>query len=101
MRNIFYSPEEFGLEVVGCVDYSDGCYQFDYSCVWRDATGQLYYAEDSGCSCPSPFEDHALDDLEKVTPHEVAEKLQSRSSYGGEEERASAEIAELIQRVMI
>jgi hypothetical protein len=58
MRNIYYHPEEFGLEVVAKIDDRWACYSFDLTVVWRDiATGKKYWASDSGCSCPSPFED--------------------------------------------
>lgn len=62
--NLYSDPEKFGLATVGEVEWSDGCYQFDLTVVWRDTTtGALYYAEDSGCSCPSPFEDTGRDSL--------------------------------------
>lgn len=65
MVNIYYSPEKFGLEPVGEIDWSSGCFEFDYTTVWRDVeTGNLYYGEDAGCSCPSPFEDvRGINDL--------------------------------------
>jgi hypothetical protein len=56
-RNVYYHPEIHGLERVSEVDYSDGCYQFDLRVVWKDSKGRLWTARDSGCSCPSPFED--------------------------------------------
>jgi hypothetical protein len=55
---IYYSPENYGLEIVGEIEWSDASYQFDLTVVWRrKLDGQLFYADDSGCSCPSPFED--------------------------------------------
>lgn len=67
MSNIYYNPEDFGLKVVGEVEYVDG-YEFDRRVVWRHkATGKLYTARDAGCSCPSPFEDYAkLEDLDEL-----------------------------------
>lgn len=42
-------------------------YSFDIVAVWRDnETGRLFGAFDSGCSCPSPFEDFSR--LEDMTP---------------------------------
>jgi hypothetical protein len=61
--NIYYSPEKFGLKVVLDVDKSDGCYQFDQFVIWEGYGGRYYWGEDSGCSCPSPFEDAGLDTL--------------------------------------
>lgn len=59
--NPYYDPEKCGLEKVAELDFSDGCYQFDITAVWtkKDAPGKFYWASDSGCSCPSPFEDYA------------------------------------------
>lgn len=67
MSNVYYSPEKFGLEIIGDIEWYDEPYQFDMTIVLRNKeTGQLYYADDSGCSCPSPFEDLGIDDLTKV-----------------------------------
>lgn len=68
MGNIYYSPEKFGLEVVGELEYSDAYYQFDTRVVWRHKeSGQFYTARDSGCSCPTPFEDYtSIESLEPL-----------------------------------
>lgn len=63
--NVYYSPEKWGLSVVAEIDYSSGSYEFDYRVVWKDDTGKLWTARDSGCSCPTPFDEcHSLDDLD-------------------------------------
>lgn len=65
--NIYYTPEAFGLERVAEIEYSDRNYVFDTRMVWRQtATGRLLTARDSGCSCPSPFENHNLTTLESA-----------------------------------
>lgn len=56
--NIYYSPEKHGLKLIAEVDLSEPCYSFDKLAVWRDDEG-FYLATDSGCSCPSPFENYA------------------------------------------
>lgn len=62
--NIYSSPEKFGLTLIGEIDWSDGCYNFDYTVVWkREFDGKFVYGEDSGCSCPSPFDDIGVDEL--------------------------------------
>lgn len=67
MPNPYYNPEKLGLEIVYCVDTA-GDYEFSMLVIWKDAEARLYYATDSGCSCPSPFEDfHDVEDLERVT----------------------------------
>lgn len=66
MRDVYHQPEEFGLTIVAEVDF--GCsYDFDMHVIWKDAAGVHYYATDSGCSCPSPFEDYdSIESLERV-----------------------------------
>lgn len=57
-----------GLAEIGQVDFSDGCYQFDYTTLWLHTdTGRFWMADDSGCSCPSPYEDLTSGDLTEVT----------------------------------
>jgi hypothetical protein len=69
MSNIYYWPEEYGLEIIGEVDDPDACYDFDLIVVWkRKDDGALFYGTDSGCSCPEPFEDfHGVGDLTQIT----------------------------------
>lgn len=77
--NPYYDPEKFGLQIIGEVDYSSGSYEFDLTVVWRDMTsGRLLYADDSGCSCPSPFDQHGIDTMTPATPHEVGRHLSDR-----------------------
>jgi len=56
MTSIHYSPENYGLQVVGHLDEDLG-YEFHILSVWRNEQGTVYWAEDAGCSCPVPFED--------------------------------------------
>ncbi len=67
MNNIYYSPERFGLTVMWMVEHEPN-YDFDMCVVWKDREGQLYWAQDAGCSCPCPFEDFGgVDDLTPLT----------------------------------
>jgi len=76
----YNSPAKLGLTVVAEVELSEPYYSFDIAMVWyhleRDA---FYVAQDSGCSCPSPFEDYtSLDQLTgPMNRHEVAAWLQT------------------------
>lgn len=55
--DLYCQPEKFGLEVVGSLNDPDAYYSYSLLVVWRNVeTGQLYWATDAGCSCPSPFE---------------------------------------------
>jgi hypothetical protein len=71
-KNAYSNPADLGLEIVGEASDSEASYSFDIFIVFRDHAGVLYYAEDSGCSCPSPFEDYVrLSDLTRATIAEI------------------------------
>lgn len=79
----YYQPEKFDLTTVAEIDYSDGCYQFDLRVVWRHASGQFYTMRDSGCSCPSPFEDyHSLDQLDILDLAALEAEVQAERTSG-------------------
>lgn len=94
MSNVYYNPGEFGLTTVGEIDAGGG-YEFDTFAVWQDnGTGRLWYAEDSGCSCPSPFEDisfaqgmtevHTLQQLIDAVDTWTAGEYRDRDQLAGE-----------------
>jgi hypothetical protein len=57
MSTPYYDPAAFGLELLDTLDEPGMGYSFHMLCAWREtATGDLLWAEDSGCSCPAPFE---------------------------------------------
>lgn len=61
MRSVYYHPEQSGLETVGEVSWGED-YEFDLIVVWRDvASGGFYWAQDAGCSCPTPFEGFSVE----------------------------------------
>lgn len=70
MSDVYGSPEKYDLEIVDVLDDPNACYRFDMLVVWRHMlSGKVYWFTDSGCSCPSPFEDcRAVEDLEELTP---------------------------------
>ncbi|SRR6266498_856505 len=64
--DLYSQPEAFGLRVIGELNDPEACYSFRDLVVWQhEETGMIYYATDSGCSCPSPFEDFTS--LDKAT----------------------------------
>lgn len=84
--NPYYNPEALGLKLEAQLDMTKYSYTFDIRCVWSDESGQFYTAYDSGCSCPSPFEDYTtLDSLDKV-PQDVSwDELRGEAkTYGSE-----------------
>ncbi|MFZ2992459.1 MAG: hypothetical protein WA061_01975 [Microgenomates group bacterium] len=84
-ENPYYNPEKCGLEIVAQIDLSSGSYEFDYIVVWKAKNGKIYTASDSGCSCPTPFEDfHSLSDLTEMNQSTVLDSMKERirnSSY--------------------
>ena len=58
----YYSNNEW--EQIASLDLDEPDYSFDLLTVWKNKkTGKFVYATDSGCSCPTPFEDHTADDF--------------------------------------
>lgn len=75
-ENIYYNPEAFGLTIVAEIDYSNQSYQFDTRVVWKDKKGHKYMMRDSGCSCPTPFEDyHSVESLDKFSIREIRKEV--------------------------
>lgn len=73
MSNIYYNPEEFGLQTFGSLD-EDCSYEFNMLVVWlQPVTGKLFWATDSGCSCPSPFETENLQSLNPLVRETLTE----------------------------
>lgn len=87
--SISYRPEDYGLRTLGAVEWSEPSYSFDTTEVWIDGEGKLYWASDSGCSCPSPFENyHELSQLETGDEFELAKYLDEQAEvhdYYGQE----------------
>lgn len=76
--DVYYQPEKLGLKPVAEIDYSSRSYEFDLRVVWlHELTQKLYTARDSGCSCPSPFEDYTcIDSLKEVNLVELETEAQ-------------------------
>lgn len=101
MNNVYYNPEEFGLEIVTQADWSDGYYQFDYFVVWADENHNLYFGEDAGCSCPTPFESYtSISDLQPATFADVWKRVGEIVNYyddGGRAHKA-VQLLDTLQR---
>lgn len=73
MPNLYYDPEHFGMEKVVEFERSEPCYSFDTFVVWyRKETDTYYWGYDSGCSCPSPFEDLGYNETDSRTVNLLA-----------------------------
>lgn len=56
------------LDFIEDIDISEPDYSFDLLRVYvRKSDGMILWATDSGCSCPSPFEDVRVSDLREST----------------------------------
>lgn len=66
--DVYSNPRAHQLTPVAEIDRSSGAYEFHLVVVWRHDDGRFFIASDSGCSCPSPFEDvRGLGELEELT----------------------------------
>ncbi len=55
-HNPYYSPERCGLSIFYSIDTADS-YEFDMLVIWkRISDNTLWWDQDSGCSCPIPFD---------------------------------------------
>lgn len=83
MSNIYYNPEDFGLETVGQMDWTEPNWDFDMLVVWKEKRGRYWIGEDSGCSCPSPFEN--VTDINELDGPYTKDGLRKRINYRIEE----------------
>jgi hypothetical protein len=77
--DLYNQPEKFGMKIIGDIDWDMEAYEFNMTVVLVDpSTGQFYTIDDSGCSCPSPFEKHtSRNDLgDPMTCWEVIQELE-------------------------
>lgn len=80
-KNPYYNPEKFGLEIVAELNPFLS-YEFDMVIVWKDKEGNLYWAADAGCSCPTPFEEYtSIELLNKFNYDDIEAEVKSRT-YG-------------------
>lgn len=64
--NIYYHPENCGLTIFDQID-TDRDYGFDMFIIFLKEDDTLWWATDSGCSCPTPFENINENDLSPIT----------------------------------
>lgn len=75
------SPASVGYELVEEIETDNEAYQFNLVGIFRkEEDGTLWYATDSGCSCPVPWEDVQVSALEPYDYSEVEEIV--RNAYG-------------------
>jgi hypothetical protein len=82
-ENPYYSPQLCGLDIFESIDTADS-YEFDMFVIWRKLDDNtLWWDTDSGCSCPSPFDNgdhgHSLKPITPDTLYNFDEALKNHS----------------------
>jgi len=100
-NNVYYAPESWGLELVGEIEYSSGSYEFDTRVIWKDKNNQFFTARDSGCSCPTPFEDYnSFDDLERPTMKMLVDEVnQNICGYSGDTLQTAMQVIDKLREL--
>ena len=109
MNNIYYNPQAYGAEVVGEFEWSEPDWSFDMLVVWRTGRGQYWIGEDSGCSCPSPFEEvldinsldgpYTKDGLRKRINQRIEERKSGQHDYGYSKSELKRFAREILNRL--
>lgn len=77
--DVYNQPEAFDVEITKEVEVPPN-YDFHKFVIWKkkgEDDGMRWWGQDSGCSCPSPFEDYdSLDKLEYGSMFEALWALQ-------------------------
>lgn len=81
------NPTQYRFEINEIEDNNQD-YTFDILAVFRHVpSNKMWYGRDSGCSCPSPFEDYYIDlsnlksDLEPLNKETLAEFERAVNAY--------------------
>lgn len=105
MPNPYDNPEKFDLKIVGSIHDPAADYSFNDLIVWQYKDGRVFYASDSGCSCPSPFEDYqSMDELTEVsavTWNEFQEAVEQHAWYNADlsKDPGAADKTDLLREV--
>lgn len=65
IQNPYYSPKLLGLDMIS-FDEPDLSYEYNTCAFWKTPDGRVFMAIDSGCSCPTPFEDYSGRDMDEA-----------------------------------
>lgn len=101
--DIYNDSSLFGLELIGTVEWIIESYEFNMTIVLMDKEGTFYWAQDSGCSCPMPFEEFtSIEQLESGDFFKLAEHLKERAQEcdpGEEFAHAEKELVQLLIKI--
>ena len=84
--NIYYNPENSGMTIFDSIDTA-GSYEFDIFLILKKLDdNSLYYTYDSGCSCPTPFEDVCeVDEITHATLYNFEQALENHNGLSRED----------------
>jgi hypothetical protein len=102
-NNPVAAPAAYGFESVGSVELNNEPWEFYILAVLKNEQG-YYLTTDSGCSCPTPFENHTVDDLTgPLTAEQAREEITSLTELAGGYEYRNGpdkfEVLDLIAKV--
>jgi hypothetical protein len=90
MDDVYSSPEKFGLTTIAQLDDDLANYSFDMVVAWKHSDGSIYWGQDSGCSCPSPFEEFTgLEMLSRAAPDllDLQQAVENHHTHSAEDAR--------------
>jgi len=97
----------FDLKELGRVEWRHESYEFDLTGVWVDEiTKVFYWADDTGCSCPTPFEDlKGREEMEHGSYERMADRLSERfrnmsAANTGAREKSRKDISDVMKTAM-
>lgn len=74
-------------------------YEFYTLGVW-ESEGNYYMSTDTGCSCPTPWESHSVDDLTgPLTYEQMAEEARSLAYTSYDRENAVREVETMLRAI--
>lgn len=101
--NLYSCPGNKNLTLLGIIDDPAADYSFDMIGVWQTEDGRVFYAQDAGCSCPSPFEDSMFDtDFIEVTAYnwnDFQAAVDGHCYHGNGPDPAAADKTDLLRKV--
>lgn len=101
MSNPYYNPEEFGLTIITDFETEEPCWSFSTVVVWRDEDNHYWLGYDSGCSCPSPFEDFTRESLDgPYNFHEAIREMEKHVENSYDKDYANEEFARAVDTLI-
>ena len=91
--------DSLGLTFIAEAELNYPDYSFDLVGAWKNADGGIFLGTDSGCSCPTPWENHGVADdfTGPLTKDQAVEEATSIWRSSGEYE--PEEFAKFIEQV--